>query len=93
MRTQTVQNYIGLMDAASVLKKSRISYGIGLAWLSKTGFMKPSMMKNKSKRGRADSEALPTIEELIEMCDKLSETIENDIKELKDEIREYADKR
>ena len=50
-------------------------------------------MMRKSKRGRADSEALPTIEELIEMSDKLRENIENDIKELQDEIREYADKR
>lgn len=50
-------------------------------------------MMRKSKRGRADSEALPTIEELIEMSDKLRENIENDIKELKDEMREYTDKR
>ena len=55
--------------------------------------MRHSTMKNKRKRGAADSSAVPTIEELIEMCDKLSETIENDIKELKDEIRKYADKR
>lgn len=51
------------------------------------------MMKNKRKCGAADSSAIPTVEELIEMCDKLDENIENGIKELKDEIREYSDER
>lgn len=47
----------------------------------------------KRRKSELEANASLTIEELIEMSDKLRENIENDIKELKDEIREYADKR
>ena len=47
-------------------------------------------MMRKSKRGRADSEALPTIEELIENCKRLAEELEKGRKELKREMYECA---
>ena len=50
-------------------------------------------MKNRRRRGRADSEALPTIEELIEKCNSLQEAIEKHLKELKEELCECASMR
>ena len=45
-------------------------------------------MKNKRKRGAADSSAVPTIEALIEQCNVLQETIEMHLKEQKEELQE-----
>lgn len=50
-------------------------------------------MMRKSKRGKADSEALPTIEELIENCNTLQEAIEKHLKELKEELCDCASMR
>ena len=48
------------------------------------------MMKNKRRRGRADSEPRPTIEELIENCKRLAVELEKLRDELKQEMYECA---
>lgn len=48
------------------------------------------MMKSKRRRGRADSEPRPTIEELIENCKRLAVELEKLREELKQEMYECA---
>lgn len=48
------------------------------------------MMKSKRRRGRADSEPRPTIEELIENCKRLAVELEKLRDELKQEMYECA---
>lgn len=48
------------------------------------------MMKSKRRRGKADSEPRPTIEELIENCKRLAVELEKLRDELKQEMYECA---
>lgn len=58
---------------------------------SKTQQIVCIMTRNKMKRYRVECNARPTVEELIAACDRLTEELKKGRKELRKELRRYAD--